>query len=67
MSLTFLDVCTKFQNLCSQICEPTDDSYVCKCENGYKLADDKKTCLSENDDDDSSTEKSNEVPINATE
>lgn len=55
--------------MCSQICEPTDDSYVCKCRDGFKLAEDRKTCAKEEDDDDgeSSTEKSNEVPTNATE
>lgn len=62
----FQDICTKFENLCSQICEPTDDSYVCKCRHGFKLDEDRKTCK-EDDDDESSTEKSNEVPINATE
>lgn len=63
----FLDICTKFENLCSQICEPTDDSYVCKCSIGYKLANDKITCIKEDQDEDSSTDKSNEVPINSTE
>lgn len=63
--LHLLDICTKFENLCSQICEPTEDSYLCKCETGYKLANDKKTCIK--DDEDSSTDKSNEVPINSTE
>lgn len=58
------DICTKFENLCSQICEPTDDSYVCKCRDGFKLAEDGKTCFKEDED---STDKSNEVPINATE
>lgn len=60
-----VDICSKFGNLCSQICEPTEDSYLCKCETGYKLADDKKTCIKE--DEDSSADKSNEVPINSTE
>lgn len=60
-----LDICTKFDNLCSQICEPTEDSYLCKCDTGYTLANDKKTCIK--DDEDSSTDKSNEVPINSTE
>lgn len=58
------DICTKFENLCSQICEPTDDSYVCKCRDGFRLAEDGKTCLKEDED---SADKSNEVPINATE
>lgn len=61
----FIDICTKFENLCSQTCEATVDSYVCKCENGFKLGDDKKTCFKE--DSDTSTDKSNEVPINSTE
>lgn len=60
------DICTKFENLCSQICEATDDSYVCKCESGFKLADDKKTCVLQ--DADASSVKSNEVmSINSTE
>lgn len=59
------DICTKFMNLCSQICEATDDSYVCKCEKGYKLIDDKKTCVKE--DDEASAEKLNEVTNNPTE
>lgn len=59
------DICTKFENLCTQICEPTDDSYVCKCNDGFKLAVDRKTCVKE--DEDASTDKSNEVPVNATE
>ena len=60
------DICTKFENLCSQICEPTDESYVCKCKEGYKLGDDKRTCIKENDDS-SSAEKLNEVTNNPTE
>lgn len=60
-----LDICTKFENLCSQICEATDDSYVCKCESGFKLADDKKTCVSQEDE--SSSTRSNEVTVNSTE
>lgn len=59
-----IDICTKFENLCSQICEPTDDSYVCKCRNGFRLAEDRKTCVK---DDEDSADKANEVPINATE
>lgn len=60
-----LDICTKFDNLCSQTCEATDDSYVCKCESGFKLDDDKRTCIKQ--DEDQSSVKSNEVPINSTE
>lgn len=65
ISSILTDVCTKFDNLCSQICEATDESYICKCEKGYKLDGDKKTCILE--DSESVTEKSNEVPINSTE
>lgn len=39
------DICSKFDRLCSQICENTDDSYICKCENGYQLLEDKITCV----------------------
>ncbi|XP_055595503.1 fibulin-1 isoform X2 [Uranotaenia lowii] len=40
------NICGRFENLCSQICENTDGgSYVCKCEPGYMLLDDRKTCV----------------------
>lgn len=38
------NICGKFDRLCSQICVNTDDSYVCKCESGFRLLDDKITC-----------------------
>lgn len=44
------DLCTKFERLCSQICENTDDSYVCKCEPGFVLLEDRITCVAEDQD-----------------
>lgn len=38
------DLCGRFENLCSQICENTDQSYVCKCNQGFILLEDKITC-----------------------
>lgn len=38
---------------------------MCKCKEGYKLGDDKRTCIKEEDD--SSAEKLNEVTNNPTE
>lgn len=64
-SILSADICTKFENLCSQICEATDDSYVCKCESGFKLAEDKITCIAQEDE--SSSARSNDVSINSTE
>lgn len=42
---SFVDICTKFDNLCSQLCEPTEDSYACKCNDGFTLAEDNRNCL----------------------
>lgn len=56
------DICSKFDRLCSQVCENTDDSYVCKCHPGFQLLEDKITCVAIKN----STE-SNEVLPNATE
>lgn len=39
------DLCGSFDRLCSQICENTDDSYVCKCLPYFQLQDDRVTCL----------------------
>lgn len=43
------DLCGRFENLCSQICENTDGSYVCKCEAGFRLLADKITCAPDAD------------------
>ncbi|XP_046584649.1 uncharacterized protein LOC124291639 [Haliotis rubra] len=32
-------------NLCSQVCNNTDGSYVCSCFKGFQLSQDKQTCL----------------------
>ncbi|EEB18651.1 conserved hypothetical protein [Pediculus humanus corporis] len=34
--------------LCAQICVPTHGSYYCKCEEGFVLMEDQKTCQKEN-------------------
>lgn len=39
------DLCNSFDRLCSQICENTDDSYVCKCNPGFELLEDRITCI----------------------
>ncbi|XP_071101363.1 uncharacterized protein [Haliotis cracherodii] len=43
MNCTDIDECGK--NLCSQTCNNTDGSYVCSCYIGFKLSQDKQTCL----------------------
>ncbi|XP_065089708.1 fibulin-1 isoform X2 [Ochlerotatus camptorhynchus] len=40
------NLCGRFENLCSQICENTEaGSYMCRCNPGYTLLDDRKTCV----------------------
>jgi Coagulation Factor Xa inhibitory site len=39
------DLCNRFERLCDQICENTDESYVCRCHSGYQLLEDKRTCV----------------------
>ncbi|XP_062564121.1 fibulin-2 isoform X2 [Armigeres subalbatus] len=40
------NLCGRFENLCSQICENTEaGSYMCRCHPGYTLLDDRKTCV----------------------
>jgi fibulin 1/2 len=39
------DICQRIDNLCTHICVPTDDSYVCQCRDGYKLLEDNITCV----------------------
>ncbi|KXJ70373.1 hypothetical protein RP20_CCG023913 [Aedes albopictus] len=54
------NLCGRFENLCSQICENTEaGSYMCRCHPGYTLLDDRKTCAqitSEDENEISSTE-----------
>lgn len=50
------DACSSIDPPCSQICENKFDSYVCKCEAGFRLLGDKRTCVA-----DDSTGISNEV------
>lgn len=48
MAFTFYfpeNICQRIDNLCTQICEPTDNSYVCRCEDGYELLEDRITCV----------------------
>lgn len=56
------NLCQKFDKLCTQICENTDNSYVCSCYDGYVLLEDKKTCVPAGD----STED-NDVNYNGSE
>lgn len=55
-----VDLCSKTVGLCEQICEDTGDSQVqCKCETGYRLKDDKRSCEKlSNESDDKSTDPS---------
>lgn len=39
------NICQQIDNLCTQICEPTDKSYVCRCREGYELLEDNITCV----------------------
>lgn len=55
------NLCGRFDNLCSQICENTAaGSYVCKCYPGYTLMDDRKTCAQ------ITSEDENEIPLDNT-
>ncbi len=56
------DLCNSFDRLCSQICENTDDSYVCKCNPGFELLEDRITCVPKTDE-----LTNNEVYTNGTE
>ncbi|KAJ6646501.1 Fibulin-1 [Pseudolycoriella hygida] len=55
------DLCNSFDRLCSQICENTDDSYICKCNPGFELLEDRITCVPKAND-----LASNEVYTNST-
>jgi hypothetical protein len=40
------NICQQMDNLCSDICVPTtDNSYVCQCNDGRELLEDKITCV----------------------
>uniref|UniRef100_A0A336K111 CSON005259 protein n=1 Tax=Culicoides sonorensis TaxID=179676 RepID=A0A336K111_CULSO len=39
------NLCQKFDKLCTQICENSDNSYICSCYEGYILLEDKRTCV----------------------
>ncbi|XP_038110721.1 fibulin-1 isoform X3 [Culex quinquefasciatus] len=55
------NLCGRFDNLCSQICENTvAGSYVCKCYPSYTLMDDRKTCAQ------ITSEDENEIPLDNT-
>jgi hypothetical protein len=40
------DECSLSANLCSQVCNEKPIGYDCSCNPGYKLADDKRNCIS---------------------
>lgn len=42
-----MNLCGTFENLCSQICENTEGSYICKCNAGYVLMSDNISCEKE--------------------
>lgn len=42
-----MNLCGTFENLCSQICENTEGSYICKCNPGYVLMSDNISCQME--------------------
>lgn len=50
------DICQRIDNLCTHICVPTDESYVCKCREGYKLLEDNITCVKQTSVIDDTTE-----------
>lgn len=49
-SICAVDFCKRFDRLCSQKCVNTDDSYVCQCEPGYRLLEDRITCIEDSKD-----------------
>lgn len=51
-----MNLCGTFENLCSQICENTEGSYVCKCNPGYVLMSDNISCEKETVTDVTATE-----------
>lgn len=60
-----VDLCSKSVGLCEQICEDTGESQVqCKCEPGFRLKDDKRSCEKISSESD---ESSTDVSVNGTE
>lgn len=55
-------MCGKFDKLCTQICENSEDSFICKCYDGYKLLEDRITCIPADDN-----FNDNEVTFNGSE
>lgn len=50
ISISTENICQQINNLCTQICEPTqDNSYVCKCHDDYELLEDNITCVKKTD------------------
>uniref|UniRef100_A0A182N3D6 EGF-like domain-containing protein n=1 Tax=Anopheles dirus TaxID=7168 RepID=A0A182N3D6_9DIPT len=50
-------LCDQFPTICSQVCENVEGgSYVCKCNPGFELLDDKKTCVPVSDEDNEAVE-----------
>ena len=44
-SLSDINECNTDNGGCDQICINKPGSFECRCESGYKLADDKKKCI----------------------
>ena len=44
LALIDVDECATGNGGCSQVCDNKPGSFECKCNAGYVLADDKKTC-----------------------
>lgn len=40
------DLCKAIDHGCEHVCVNTDDSYICKCHDGFLLREDGKTCKS---------------------
>lgn len=40
------DLCKSVNHGCEHVCVNTDDSYICKCHDGFLLREDGKTCKS---------------------
>jgi fibulin 1/2 len=45
------DYCSQYKE-CSQLCDNLEDTFVCKCYDGYTLLEDSKTCVRMDDEDD---------------
>ena len=60
-NLSTANMCQQIEDLCTQICVPTDKSYACKCHDGYELLEDNITCVKITNVDD------NEIKLNDNE